>query len=194
MSQTPSRINPQQTTAWLISASTANDAVIALNTIKGLGWTGLVNTGNWSIGLTRSGSKDTLTVSNGSWIVSDGLHVDFLSNADYIATYTSNVPLEWAATTTAPVMVPLTGQRATLTCPAPTSANGPWTYSVVLTDVTADTTINITDSPTSSNGVLSWAVSNLVVGDQYTAQITCGTQYGGDGTKSLATEPVTAVA
>lgn len=194
MTLTINRIDPQPIQAWCVSLETAGDVVAALNTIKPLGWSGQINSSNWSIVLTRAGTKDSFTAGNGSWIVFDGIHVDLLTNDQLISTYTDNVPLVWPATTTAPVLVPIAGQQATLTCPAPTSVNGPWTYSVSLTDSTAQSTSEFTSPPTVANGVLTWTISDLVVGDEYTAQITCNTQYGGAGVNSLPTASVTAVA
>lgn len=194
MTLTINRIDPRPIQAWCVSLETAGDVVTALNTIKPLGWSGQINSSNWSIVLTRAGTKDSFTAGNGSWIVFDGIHVDLLTNDQLISTYTDNVPLVWPATATAPVLVPIAGQQAILTCPAPTSVNGPWTYSVTITDSTANTTSTITDQPTLVDRMLTWTVSDLVVGDQYTAQVGCSTQYGGEPVLSLVTDPITAVA
>lgn len=186
MSLTVNPITPQPITAWLISTATAADVVTALNTIAPLGWHGTVTTSVqpntnppyvvWNITLTRTGYPD-LKGTNGSWIVSDGVHVDILTNTDFTTTYTTNTPLEWSATTNPPDAAPQSGGTVHITCPAPTSANGPWTFSIRLVDTSGDAT-EITEQPTLTNGQLTWTIDALAAAS-YTGTITCDTQYPG---------------
>lgn len=183
MSLTVNAINAQPIKAWCVSLQTAADAVEGLNVVKALGWTGPVDTTNWSVVLRKAGKQDALTGSNGCWIVTDGTHVDLISNTDFIALYTANVPLVWAATTAAPDAAPQSGLSVHIFCPAPTSANGPWTYSIRLVDANGNAT-EITDQPTLTNGQLSWTVSGLTA-SEYTGTITVATHYSGVEASSL---------
>jgi hypothetical protein len=187
VSLTVTPITPQPITAWLISTATAGDVVVALNTVAPIGWHGTVTTAVqpntdppyvvWNILLTRTGYPD-LKGTNGSWIVFDGNHVDILTNADFIANYTADIPLVWDATTHAPDAAPQSGGTVHINCPAPTSANGPWTYSIRLVDSGGDATEH-TERPTLTNGQLSWTIDGLSARDQYTGTITCDTQHPG---------------
>lgn len=200
MSLTVNPVNPQPITAWLISTATAPDVVTALNTIAPIGWHGTVTTSVqpntdppyvvWNIALTRAGYPN-LSGTNGSWIVSDGTHVDILNNAEFITSYTADTALMWAATTAPPIVTAASGLDATITCPAPTSANGPWTYAARLVDTGGNAT-EITEQPALSNGQLTWAISGLTNGETYTATITCTTRYSGVEAESLPSEPFTA--
>lgn len=186
MSLTVEPITAQPITAWLISTATAADVVVALNTVAPLGWHGTVTTTVqpntdppyvvWNIALTRAGYPD-LKGTNGSWIVSDGVHVDVLTNAEFTARYTASIALEWDATTTPPVAAPQSGGSVHINCPAPTSANGPWTFSIRLVDAGGDATEH-TDQPTLTNGQLAWTVSGLNA-TGYSGTIECRTQYPG---------------
>lgn len=192
MSLTVNPINPQPITAWLISTATAADVVIALNTIAPLGWHGTVTTTVqpntdppyvvWNILLTRTGYPD-LKGTNGSWIVSDGTHVDILTNTEFTNTYTTDTELDWAATTTAPDAAPQSGLAIQIFAPAPTSANGPWTFSIRLVD-SGGTDTEITDQPTLTNGQLAWTIT-APTADAYTATITVTTRYTGVDATSL---------
>ena len=184
MSLTVTPITPQTTTAWSISTATAADVVVALNTVAMIGWQGTVTTSVkpntdppyvvWNILLQKPGHPD-LHGTNGSWIISDGTHVDILPNADFIARYTADTPLIWDATTTAPDAAPQSGLSVHITCPAPTSANGPWTYSVRLVDANGDAT-RYTGAPTLAGGQLFWEITGLTA-TTYTGTIACRTQY-----------------
>lgn len=177
MSITVNMINPQSITAWPISAETAGDVVDALNTIGPLGWKGTINSSPWMLILSRAGFKDTQSGGNGSWIVFDGTHVDVLTNAEFVAAYSYNVPLVWAATTTPPDAAPQSGLSVQIFTPAPTSANGPWTYSIRLVDSNGDAT-EYDNQPTVTNGQLAWTIGGLTATD-YTGTITVATKYPG---------------
>lgn len=96
MSQTVVPINPVPITAWQISTATAGDVVEALNSAAQLGWqanvTCLVQPNSngtlvWTVALSCDGKR--LTAYDGNWIVSDGTHVDVLTNEEFAATYTA---------------------------------------------------------------------------------------------------------
>jgi hypothetical protein len=195
-------INAQETQAWLISTATAPELVIALNTVAPLGWRGTVtsyvqpnsnNTVIWDITLSKSGFAN-LNGTNGCWIVSDGDHVDILVNTDFIAAYTANVALVWAAISTPPVVEPAANGTAVVTTSAPTSPNGPWTYSLDLTDTTSSGVTTVSDQPTLANGILTWNLAGLTVGDEYTVTLSVDTQYDGVSANSVPSSTFTAIA
>lgn len=190
MTLTPNLIDPQAPKAWRVSLETASDAVTGLNAIKTLGWTGNIDTDTWSISLKQKGKKDVLKGENGCWIYTDWLHVDLLSNEQFIAIFTDNVPLVWDATASTPTALPQSGLGVHILCAAPTSANGPWNYSIRLIDSSGNAT-EINDQPTLANGQLMWNITCPAAGD-YTATITCTTRYAGVEATSLPTASFTA--
>ena len=113
--------------------------------------------------------------------------------ADFINTFTADTTLAWAAS--APTASAQTGSELVLSFPAPTSADGPWTWEHTLTDHTSNTTGSPTAfTPTTGpDGNLTTTLTGLTVGHDYSATVTCTDHYSHTAT-TLASNTVTAAA
>jgi hypothetical protein len=195
---TVTQISPPTIAAWQVTTATAQDAVTAINTAVTNGMRAQVNIVNdngvptWTVTLMQSGYPN-ITANQGDWIVSDGAQLVAVSNTDFLATYTANTALVWAATSVAPVATAQSGLQATISCPTPMSANGPWTFSCTITNSTSGsiTTETVGDAVV-ANDQVSFTASDLIEGDTYTFQIVCDTQYDGVTATSLASASITA--
>lgn len=188
-------------TGWQITQDTALDVEAALAEIAPLGWHGDVNDYQqpnsdnlvWTVTLTRSGFP-TLVAVEDDWILFDGTNVSICTPTQILA-YTAEIPVVWASTTTAPNATAQSGLQALITSPLPTSPNGPWTWSCQLTNVTTGAiTTETVSSPVITNGQLMFTATGLIDTDEYTAAITCTTQYDGVLATSLPTALFTAAA
>jgi hypothetical protein len=109
--------------------------------------------------------------------------------------FTANVPLVWAATTTAPVAAPQPGGAATIVFQQPTSPNAPWNYTVTQTVGGTTSAATVVGEPViDDNGVVTLTISGLTAGSQYTFVVTVNTQYPGVSVTALPTNQITAVA
>lgn len=187
-------------TAWQVTTNTAQDAVAAINILVGAGYKAQINVVNsggapsWAVTLMPTGAP-TLTANDGDWIVVNGTSLSICSDAVFAATYTANVDLVWAPTTTAPVAVAFAGLQATISCTLPTSPNGPWTWTCELTNTTSgELTTETISAAVIANGQVTFTATDLIDTDDYTATITCATQYDGVLATSLPTAPFTAAA
>jgi hypothetical protein len=194
-------ISPPTIVAWQITPASAADLVIALNTVvPSGGYTGVVtcwepepNLVDWALTLTKPGYPQ-LDAAVYDWVVFDGTTARVLTTAQVVAAYTADVPLQWAPTATAPVATALGASQASIVFPQPTSANGPFTYSVEQTNTTADTTgpATILSDSVDDNGNTTIIVADLTDGDDYTFTVTVDTPYTDATATSLPSNPVTA--
>lgn len=197
MSLTVIPINATDIKAWQITPDTALDVEEALTTVAPLGWRGDVgdyqqpnsNTLVWTVTLSRSGFANLVGYEN-DWIVFDGLNVTVCNTNMFVSKYTTNVDLIWSAVVTA---TPLSGGQVSLEFAPPTSPNGPFTYTVSATDVTATTTADLDGTVSIGNGQVTFAADGLIAGDNYTFTVTCSTQYS-QSASSAASNQITAVA
>lgn len=194
-------IDPPTITAWLCSVTTAADTVAAITTAVLNGYRAQVNanmdngTPSFSVTLTSLNGYPSAVVADGCWAVWDGTMMSSLTTDQLVSTYTARVPLAWAATETAPAATAIAGSMANIVFPQPTSANGPWTYSVSQTDTTANATGPAATSGTPAvdgSGNVTLTVEGLTEGDTYTFAVTCSTQYAGISAVAPATSPITA--
>ena len=119
----------------------------------------------------------------GGWVAIDDHGIRGMSNDDYAAQFTQNVPVEWAATTTAPVATLNDDSSVTLSFPQPTSANRPFTYTAA-----GDGTIG--QFSTDGNGQVSAKITGLAAGD-HSWTVTVNTQYPGVTATSVASNTIT---
>lgn len=199
-SLTVNPITASPTKAWQLSSSTPNDAVSAFKKVAPLGfecdlhveYEGTPATPVFEYTIISTNPNQ---VPENGWVVSDGISVQIYTNIQFTQLFTSNVPLVWAPTTTAPIATPQTGTKATISFPQPTSPNGNWTYSVSQTDTTSSVTgaasagVPVIDQ----NGNVAITVSNLTVGHVYTFAVTVNTQYAGVNATALASNAITAI-
>lgn len=98
MSETVVPINPQPITAWQISTATAADTVEAINAAAVLGWVATITAAVpansngapvWTVNIRCATTGQTLVANNTDWLVSDGVHLDKLTNDEFTATYTA---------------------------------------------------------------------------------------------------------
>lgn len=117
-------------------------------------------------------------------------------NPEFAGKFTTNTPIIWAATTTAPVVTAEAGGEAKITFPQPVSANSPFTYTVTQTDTTTGTTgaATLSGQPIVSGGEVTLTVTGLTAGDEVAFEVTVDTPYEGVTVTSLPTAPITAVA
>lgn len=133
----------------------------------------------------------TKTVANpGDWIAIDGATIAGVNPDDYAAEFSANVPIKWEATATAPVAVAEPGRTATVTCPQPSSANRPFTYTATVMDHTAGRNIVPSISITDPGGIVTVKLSNLPNEHEFSTTITVTTQYGTTA-KSVASNKFT---
>jgi hypothetical protein len=108
---------------------------------------------------------------------------------------TVNVPLVWAATTTAPVATPQSGGTATIVFQQPTSPNAPWNYTVSQTTGGTTSAATVVGEPVIDDaGNVTLTISGLVAGSEYTFVVTVNTQYSGVSATALPTSQITAAA
>lgn len=186
----------QSIQAWQITPASSADLVDALNTIAEGGYSGTAAASpaagggsQWALTVTKSASNNQQGTI-GAWIVFDGNYATvYQTNAEFIAAYTCNVPMAWSATSSAPIATAVGSTGATLTCPAPTSPNGPFTYAVDQTNAN-NTTIPVgTVSSSTVSGELTITLSGLALSGSTTFTIICMTPYG--NTTSLPSNAIT---
>jgi hypothetical protein len=197
-----------QAIAWQISTADANDLLTAA-TIIGPGpdgYPGQVtwtpdpdNPANliWQIVLTRPG-YEVQDGGDDDWIVWDTQFAVILSTAELAAEgWSGDMPLVWDAGTVAPVATALPGAQASLVFEQPTSANGPFTYTVTQTDTTAasgPTAADIVSGPTvDDEGNVTLIVGGLVVDDVFVFVVDVTTPYEDASGVSATTTPIMAV-
>lgn len=192
-------IDPSEITAWQLSTETADDVMTALAMWAEMGYHGSASASTqvaggdvtWVITLSRPGYAD-LVGYNGDWIVSDGANFTILSSAVFTATYTANTALIWAASEVGPTATALAGLQATLVFEQPTSANGPWTYTVAQDTGDTGGAATLVGDPDVTAGQVTLTVGDLTDGAQYTFTVTVTTQYDGVTGTSVASNQVTA--
>lgn len=199
-SVTVNRLNPASITAVLVSPATVADVAAVLESATSFGYRSSVawgtnqnNQPTWMATLSLPGYPDQ-QANPGDWLVVEESIVTVYTPSDFINTFTGNVPVVWAATSaTAPVASALPGLQATITFPAPTSINGPFTYTAEVNDETAETTTAATlvGSPVSADGQISITVSELVEGDECNFTVTVNTQYEGVTATSVSSSTIT---
>lgn len=216
------RINPQNLAAVQVSmgpnGQIAGQVAALLAAITENGYeteslTGPQYPGGWRIKLMYGDDADQFAYP-GDWILvtdatytdEDGWTVQSTSRAtvygvsaglvgtasDFVSTFTSNTPIVWVSTATAPTATAETGLSMQLAFPQPTSADGPFTYSYTLTDHTASTTAEpVAFTPTVTDGNCTDTITGLTEGHEYSATITVTDHYSQTAT-SLASNTVTA--
>jgi hypothetical protein len=204
-------LGPNGQTAGLIAALLAELMAIAGYQTESL--TGPQYPGGWRIKLSRANDADQFAY-QADWIMAtdvgyddiDGWEVQSVSRAyvygvsaglpgtavDFVNIFTANVPLVWP--TDVPSLTAQGGLTATLSFLQPTSPNGPFTYVVNLTDVTANTTTEITPTTPSMDpsGNVTISIPVPVEGHEYRATVTVNTQYPGVTATSEVTNTITA--
>jgi len=204
-------LGPNGQTAGLIAALLAELMAIAGYQTESL--TGPQYPGGWRIKLSRANDADQFAY-QGDWIMAtdvgysdiDGWQVRSVSRAyiygvsaglpgtavDFVDMFTAITPLVW---TPVPNLTAESGLTAALSFLQPTSPNGPFTYVVNLTDVTANTTTGSTPTPSvDASGNVTMTISGLIEGHEYRATVTVNTQYPGITATSEVTNTITAVA
>ncbi|ORW24007.1 hypothetical protein AWC19_00170 [Mycobacterium palustre] len=129
------------------------------------------------------GAQQNGVADPGGWLAVDGTNVVGMSNVDYAAQFTQNVPLEWAATTTAPVATLNEDGTVTLTFPQPTSANRPFTY-------TATGPGTVGPFTTDPSGSVSATITGLTGDTLGPWTVECATQYEGVTATSVASNTI----
>jgi hypothetical protein len=204
------RITPQQLAAFQVSTANASiafalqNALIAigspaaLKTTSGIGVPNFLQViitqpsmvdqiafpGDWVLvtDATYDATTNAWTVAGTTQVIVYGIGTGQVGNAiDFVDTFTANTPVVWAATVIATAQAALT---ATLVFQQPTSADGPFTYSLTgpgtagafTTDADGNVTVTVTGL---TAGEVSWTV-------------TVSTPYSGVTATSLATAAVTA--
>jgi hypothetical protein len=202
-------LGPNGQTAGLIAALLAELMAIAGYQTESL--TGPQYPGGWRIKLSRANDADQFAY-QGDWIMAsdvdyndtDGWQVQTVSRAyvygvsaglpgtavDFVNMFTANTPLVW---TPAPGLTAESGLVATLNFLQPTSPNGPFSYVVNLTDVTANATTQITPDASVDGPNVTMTIPDLTEGHEYHATVTVSTQYPGVTETSEVTNTITAV-
>ncbi|WP_204807788.1 hypothetical protein [Mycobacterium riyadhense] len=164
----------------------------------------------WRIFLTRLDvnvvNPEPLVAQPFSYIIEEGdLNLSVMDPVTAVAAYHADVELEWAATTTPPVLSAEADGIGRLVFRQPTSINGPWTYTVELTDHTADATTQLTPEPALTvvkspgphvGGLILGAditlpLTGLTPGHEYSATVTVDCVDYERAATSLASERVT---
>lgn len=217
------RITPQNLAAFQISTANATTAFALQNALMAIGspaamkvTTGLTVPNLLQVNITQPSMNDQIAWP-GDWILVTDATYDNTTNqwtvssttqvivygrgagqvgtaTDFINTFTADTPLAWAPS--APTASAQTGSELVLSFPAPTSADGPWTWQYTLTDHTANTTgspTTFTPTTSSPDGNLVATITGLTAGHDYTATVTCTDHYSHTAT-SPASDTVTAIA
>lgn len=182
-----SPIEPVAIMAWQISETTAPDVMEALAVAASVGYTGKVTSHIepnssvlvWQITLSRTGYADAMG-GTGDWMVYDGTAFAIYSNPDFVDRFTTDIPLMWDASLSAASQP----GGASLSFPAPTSPNGPFTYTVLATDSQGSTVNAILGGPSEGNGRVALTVGGLTAGFIYTFTVTVHTRYGFEATSA----------
>jgi hypothetical protein len=201
MSLVVTPISARTISAWQITTATASDVQAALANVVNLGWRGKVetwvqpnsSTPVWQVTLSKGGCKD-LVGGEGDWIYSDGTNVGIISATDFIARYTADTALVWDGIANYPTVTGVGGLSATVQCPLPTSPNGPFTFTLNITDNTTDTTTTSADRNESVTDKVSFTTSDLIDGHVYSFTVTCETSYEGVSATSPVSVGITAAA
>lgn len=178
---------------WQITTAGAQDLVTALSVISTAGYTGTATCapgGVWTMTVAKP-NLPTQPGGQNDWIVFDGTTATVMPNSSVVAQYTANIPVVWAATTTAPTVTRqgTSGTSVALTFPPPTSANSPWTYTVTQTTGGVSTPATLLSAPVTANGTVTATVTGLTAGS-WTFTVTVATQYSGVTATSAVTSPV----
>lgn len=140
-------------------------------------------------------------------IVCDDLDITIYDPPTAQGLFTDDTEIAWAAIETAPGFAVTGDGEAEITFMQPASLNGPWTYSVALTDVTAGATTQVTPAPVvnqvravsdsllgGDNGIVLGARVALPVdvtpGHEYTATVTVECDRYERSATSVATQPL----
>lgn len=198
---TVNRVIPATINAVLVGPNTAQDVAGVLEAATRFGYRSTVlwyadagsGAPSWMATISKPGYPDQVAF-NGYWLVVVNTTVTVYTPQAFINTFTSNIPLVWAATDTAPIAEALPELEAAITFPAPTSANGPFVYTVTVTDETTQTTAEATLSgdPIVSDDQITLTATGLTQDDTYSFTVTVTTQYDGVTATSLSTNTVTA--
>ena|SRR6516165_1776126 len=156
--------------------------------------TGAEFPGNWRIILSRGNDADQMAypddwilVTDAEYTTVDGWKLQSVSRAyvygisiglpgtavDFVNIYTADVPFVWEPETVPPTLVAQSELKAALSFKQPTSPNGPFTYSVELTDVTTNDKTQL-ELPWEVDpaGLVTITISELTDAHQYTATVT----------------------
>ena len=215
------RITPQSLQAIQVSTAAAPEIVGLFAALVPLGYTctsdtGLAYRGGWRLTIRRPEYPDQFAYPGEYVLITDASHttdpntgevkwtVSPLTQVtvygvsagqpsveDFIATYTADLPLIWD-TSQPPVATPTPGLGASIVVPAPTSANGPFTWTLHRTDETKNTTSDLAVTPTITNGQVTLTDSGLTAGDVYGWTVTLATQYPGVQAVSGPSDTITA--
>jgi hypothetical protein len=169
--------------AWQLTATNPVDTMLACNQAARAGYQVTAmppvgGAGSWTVNLVKAATNEQISAVEYQWLVYDGSKMVAYSNDQFIVLYTSHVPLVWAAD---PAASAQPGLAASITFSQPTSANGPWTYTVEQTDTTTNTTSQavLSGAPVVNNDEVTLAVTGLTAGHGYTFTVTVDTQYSG---------------
>jgi hypothetical protein len=209
------RITPQSYAAVQVSLSVAADIAALFAGLLPFGWnsnsqTGAFpgNPGGWRLTIQSPAGVSqiayqgdwllvtdvTLDATTGAFAVAPTSQVFVYSNisvgqagtaVDFINTYTANTGIAWPATTTAPVATAEEGLTATLAFQQPTSADGPFTYTLTGPGTAGAFT-------TDANGNVTVTVTGLTEGATASWTVTVNTPYTGVTATSAASNSVTA--
>jgi len=212
---TVSRIAPQTLGAFQVSTANAGVAFALQNALMAIGsqasmkvTTGLGVANLLQVGITQPSLPDqfawpgdwvlvtdaTYNAASNVWTVSSttqvivyGIGVGQIgTRQDFVNTFTADTPLVWDAAT--PTVTSESAGVLNVSFPAPTSADGPWTWKYTLTNVTSqNTSAPTTFTPTESNGVLSTVISGVTTGDAYTVTVTVADNYQQTATSAPST-------
>jgi hypothetical protein len=204
MGQVVSRITPEVLTANQVTMANAANIVELLAELMEQGVESTAADipaqgdapADWQIGIRQTGYVDQLANIE-DWIITGGRYVLVYPNLLFLSTFTADIQTVWGAIATAPVAIAEPGLTANIVTTQPTSPNGPWSYTVGMTDVTSGTSTAATVSGTpsvDSNGNLTIVVSGLTDGHDYTFDVSVSATKYSDVTvvTSLLTESITA--
>lgn len=196
------------TTGWHITPENAQNLVDAFNAAARLGCEchcSAVPSGpdpsapglyivQWSFNLTPHG-ETTKSGGIGDWIVYEAGTARLYRWPDMPSTFTTEeVPLDWAATMSAPILEALPGLTARLTFPQPTSPNGPFNYTFSGGTPGADPApiTPISRPVVNADGNLFAEFTGLSEGAQYDAVVTVTTPYPDITATSVTSNTITA--
>jgi hypothetical protein len=206
------RINPQSYAAVQVSLSVAADIAALFAGLLPFGWnsnsqTGAFpgNPGGWRLTIQSPAGVSQIAY-QGDWLLVTDVSMDagaltvaptsqvFVYSdisvgqagtaTDFVDTFTANTPLVWAATATAPFATAEAGLTATLVFRQPTSADGPFTYTLTGPGTAGEFT-------TDDNGNVTVTVTGLTAGE-VSWTVTVDTPYSGVAATSVASNTVTA--
>jgi hypothetical protein len=211
-------LGPNGQTAGLIASLLALLDFIAGYHTESL--TGSEHHGGWRIKLTRPNEPELIAYPNDWILVTDagyddqnGWQIQSTSRAyvygrstgmsgtaaNFVDMFTikpdNDNPLEWPATDTSPpLLMAQPGLTMLLTFSQPVSANGPFDYTVNLTDITDNTTVDLTPQwDMDDNGLVSMTIPDLIELHEYSATVDVkSTKY--TGVTATSTESTRATA